>query len=129
MKRIIFSLSVLFLSVSVCIAQSDSHTTSGTTIIPIKTQQDGGTGIRPRSVQMIPITAIYSFGAVQVNFLQNIGQATITVVNNTTGEQWFEMADSAAGGVDIHISDTQGIYAIYIELESGKIYSGDFAIL
>lgn len=126
MKKITFCFSALFLFSLICTAaQSDDKSASQDIIIYL---QPTGTGPRPRSVQIEPMTCSYSLGTVQVHFLQNIGQSTITIVNNSTGEQWFEIADSADGVVAISISDTPGDYTIYIELESGKTYSGSFTL-
>ncbi|WP_295935613.1 DUF3244 domain-containing protein [uncultured Alistipes sp.] len=105
------------------------QSTGKTDIIVIKDSSGDESELpRPRNIVLVPIVAYYEAGIVHLNFMEDIGQLTVEVVNTTTGEQWFEMGDSADGGMNIHVSGEYGNYVLYIETESGATFSGNFTL-
>lgn len=85
------------------------------------------TQLRPRGLEMCPVCEYDSTSkSVTVDFMEESGPFTVTVVNNITGEQWIESGDG--GYCDVYISGESGEYTIYIDTVSGDSYSGDFSI-
>lgn len=82
--------------------------------------------VPPRT--LLPISAYQTAGGVDLQFAEDLGMAVVTVVNQTTGEQWLDYVDTAAGyaHIDTTTSEPAGAYLIYIELEDGSTYWGEF---
>lgn len=85
--------------------------------------------IRPRT--LLPVTGNYTMSGVDLQFLADLGMAAVTVVNQTTGEQWFDLVDTASGvaHIDTSTSEPAGSYLIYIELEDGSSYWGEYVLI
>lgn len=85
---------------------------------------------RPRSAGFAPITGTYDYSAqcIRLNFLEDVGEMTITVINHSTGEQSFEYVDSAFGSAEVYISGEEGEYSILIDVADGTSYYGEFEI-
>lgn len=85
--------------------------------------------IKPRT--LFPVTGNYTMSGVDLQFLADLGMAAVTVVNQTTGEQWFDLVDTASGvaHIDTTTSEPAGSYLIYIELEDGSSYWGEYVLI
>lgn len=71
----------------------------------------------------IPITCMYVDGEVQLSLLGEVGEFTLTVTNQTTGEQW-----SVINGLSLLTSTASGNYYVQIETEDGSLYYGTYSI-
>ena len=72
---------------------------------------------------LIPITCVYADGMVQLSMLDEIGEFTLSVTNQTTGEQW-----SVVNGLSLSTSTASGSYYVQIETEDGSIYYGTYIL-
>ena len=72
---------------------------------------------------LVPITCIYIDGMVQLTFLSPVGEYTLTVTNQMTGERW-----SAENTLSLLTSTANGIYWVQIETEDGSIYYGTYTL-
>ena len=75
----------------------------------------------PRS--FIPITCVYTDGMVQLSLLGSVGEFTLTVTNQVTGEQW-----SAENALVLQTSTANGIYWVQIVTEDGIMYYGTYVL-
>ena len=76
---------------------------------------------RPRTV--IPITCVYTDGMVQLSLLGEVGEFTLTVINQLTGERW-----SAENTLMLQTSTASGIYWVQIVTEDGIMYYGTYTL-
>ena len=72
---------------------------------------------------LIPIVCVYVDGMVQLTFLDNLGDFTLTVTNQMTGERW-----SAENALVLPTSTASGIYWVEIVTEDGTIYYGSYTL-
>lgn len=72
---------------------------------------------------LIPIVCVYVDGMVQLTFLDNLGDFTLTVTNQSTGEQW-----SAENIWTLPTSTASGIYWVEIETGDGSTYYGSYTL-
>ena len=72
---------------------------------------------------LIPITCIYADGIVQLSLYGEVGEFTLTVTNQMTGECW-----SAENALILQTSTASGIYWVQIEMEDGSIYYGTYTV-
>ena len=79
------------------------------------------TNRHPRT--LIPITCVYADGMVQLSLFGEIGEFTLTVTNQMTGEQW-----SAENALILQTSTASGIYWVQIETEDGTMYYGTYTL-
>ena len=75
----------------------------------------------PRTV--IPITCVYTDGMVQLSLLSEVGEFTLTVINQLTGERW-----SAENTLMLQTSTANGIYWVQIVTEDGIMYYGTYVL-
>ena len=75
----------------------------------------------PRS--LIPITCVYADGMVQLTLIGEVGEYTLTVTNQLTGEQW-----SADNALTLQTSTASGTYWVQIETEDGSTYYGTYTL-
>lgn len=98
---------------------------------PITIHKGGGNDnqiTRPRTPAFIPITGLYDSGRVILDFIEEIGNLSITVANQSTGEMYFEYCDSADGHFEMEITPSKGNYLLTIQTENGTVYYGDFTL-
>jgi len=76
---------------------------------------------RPRT--LIPIICTYVDGIVQLTLLENLGEYTLTVTNQQTGECW-----SAINAFVLPTSTASGIYWVQIVTEDGSMYYGTYTL-
>ena len=71
----------------------------------------------------IPITCVYVDGEVQLSLLGDVGEFTLTVTNQTTGECW-----SAVDALTLQTSTATGIYEVQILTEDSTTYYGIYSL-
>ena len=72
---------------------------------------------------LIPITCVYANGTIQLSLYGGVGEFTLTVTNQMTGEQW-----SVENALILQTSTASGIYWVQIETEDGTIYYGTYTL-
>ena len=72
---------------------------------------------------LIPIVCVYVDGEVQLTLLDDLGEMTLTVTNQATGEQW-----SAENALNLQTSTATGIYLVQITTEDGSTYYGTYTL-
>ena len=80
----------------------------------------------PRSLS--PISGMYASGAVELYFAAEVGLVSVTVINISTGEMWFETADSSNGVVSTAITSSAGSYLVTIETQTAGTFVGEFVL-
>lgn len=71
----------------------------------------------------IPISCVYTDGMVQLSLLGEVGEFTLTVINQLTGERW-----SAENTLMLYTSTANGIYWVQIVTEDGIMYYGTYVL-
>jgi len=72
---------------------------------------------------LIPFTCVYADGMVQLTLLGEVGEFTLTVTNQLTGEQW-----SVENSLTLFVSGMSGIYLVQISTEDGSMYWGTYTL-
>lgn len=72
---------------------------------------------------LIPISCVYADGMIQLSLLGEVGEFTLTVTNQMTGERW-----SAENALTLQTSTASGIYWVQIETEDGTMYYGTYTL-
>ncbi len=72
---------------------------------------------------LIPIVCVYLDGEVQLTLLEDLGELTLTVTNQATGEQW-----SAMNALRLQTSTVSGMYFVEIVTEDGTTYYGSYTL-
>ena len=72
---------------------------------------------------LIPIVCVYVDGMVQLTLLGEVGEYTLTVTNQMTGERW-----SATNALILQTSTASGIYWVEIVTEDGTTYYGSYTL-
>ena len=77
-----------------------------------------------------PIFAYYAAGTINLDFVENLGAATVAVQNLTAGGQVVELIDTSMGNVIIDIDSilTVGDYYMTITTMSGDVYYAEFTL-
>lgn len=81
---------------------------------------------RPRQVVDCCVEAFYENGVITLNFTEDLGEVSVFVINENTGESWVDSVD-AFGCALINISDDYGRYVITISTMIGDYY-GEFEL-
>lgn len=84
-----------------------------------------------RSILQIPIESTYwgMMNLIQTSVSGDLGEITIEVMNESTGEFWSDSYDTAIiTQTVLPISGTTGIYNVTYLTESGEFYEGCFTI-
>jgi len=89
--------------------------------VDIKLEKGDSSNIDTHPRTLIPIVCVYVDGMVQLTFLDNLGDFTLTVTNQSTGEQW-----SAENIWTLPTSTASGIYWVEIETGDGSTYVGTY---
>ena len=120
MRKILFMLLMLF-SVG-CFAENSLDNVNSIKDVLLKEGESVDySSERPRS--LIPITCVYTDGMVQLSLLGEIGEFTLTVANQMTGECW-----SAENALILQTSTASGIYWVQIVTEDGTMYYGTYTL-
>ena len=72
---------------------------------------------------LIPFTCVYADGMVQLTLLADVGEFTLTVTNQMTGEHWY-----ISNTPVLQTSTASGIYWVQIETEDGSLYYGTYTL-
>lgn len=120
MRKILFMLLMLF-SVSCFAGNSLDNVNSIKDVLLKEGESVDYSSERPRT--LIPITCVYTDGMVQLSLLGEIGEFTLTVTNQMTGERW-----SAENALILQTSTASGIYWVQIEMKDGSVYYGTFKL-
>ena len=72
---------------------------------------------------LIPFTCVYADGMVQLTLLDGVGEFTLTVTNQLTGEQW-----SVENSLVLQTSTASGTNWVQNETEDGSIYYGTYTL-
>ena len=77
-----------------------------------------------------PIFAYYAAGTINLDFVENLGAATVAIQNLTSGGQVVELIDTGMGNVVIDINSilTVGDYYMTITTMSGEVYYAEFTL-
>lgn len=72
---------------------------------------------------LIPFTCVYTDGMVQLTLLGEVGEYTLTVTNQMTGERW-----SVSNASVLPTSTANGMYEVQIVTEDGSMYYGAYTL-
>ena len=89
--------------------------------VELKKGNSDNSDTHPRTV--IPFECVYADGMVQLTLLGEVGEYTLTVTNQVTGEQW-----SAENTLTLHTSTANGTYLVQIITEGGSMYYGIYIL-
>lgn len=121
MKRILVLLTMLIsLQVYAVTASLDVQEKKPVDIELEKGDPDD-TDKHPRT--LIPIVCVYVDGEVQLTLLGDLGELTLTVTNQITGEQW-----SAMNALGLQTSTASGTYFVEIVTGDGTTYYGTYTL-
>ena len=120
MRRILFMLLMLF-SVNSFAENSLDNGNSIKDVLLKEGDSKDYSSERPRT--LIPITCVYADGMVQLTFLSPVGEYTLTVTNQLTGEGW-SINDTPV----LQTSTASGTYWVEIETEDGSMYYGTYTL-
>ena len=92
-------------------------------VVDVKLEKGGPdrNDTHPRS--LIPFTCVYADGMVQLTLLGEVGEFTLTVTNQLTGERW-SINDTPV----LQTSTASGTYWVEIETEDGSMYYGTYTL-
>lgn len=107
------------------------HVLAGTTYVNVQEEETVDVSLKKGNVTnddthlrtLIPITCVYVNGMIQLTLLDGVGEYTLTVTNQMTGERW-----SAENALILSTSTASGIYWVEIETEDGSIYYGTYTL-
>ena len=86
--------------------------------------EDGNSDNKDRHPRTsVPIVCKYTNGMVQLTMLTEVGDFTLTVTNQITGERWC-----TENLLTLQTSTASGIYWVQIETEDGSIYYGTYTL-
>lgn len=124
MKRVILLMSALLLCTSAVMADGPGDT-ENIVIEPIKPKPN------PRSLTQPVISCLLhndgTTGTLTFDIDANIGGASITVTNISTGDIYTEYCPSTPASCMVVISCDAGSYVIEIDTDNGKYY-GEFVL-
>ncbi len=121
MKRI-FGLLTLLLSMQVYAETTENQVQDETTeSVVLEKGNPDKSDTYPRT--FIPFTCVYADGMVQLTLLGEVGEYTLTVTNQLTGEQW-----STENALTLQTSTANGVYWVQIVTEDGSIYYGTYTL-
>ena len=122
MKKVFGLLMMLFsLNLFAVPAAQEVQEEKGALDVRLKKGNVTNDDTHPRT--FIPITCVYTDGMVQLSLLGEVGEFTLTVINQLTGERW-----SAENTLMLQTSTASGIYWVQIEMEDGSIYYGTYTL-
>ena len=121
MKRILGLLLMLFsLQMYVGAASLDVQAEK---VVDVKLDKGNSDNEDRHPRALIPFTCVYADGMVQLTLIGEVGEYTLTVTNQSTGEQW-----SADNALILQTSTASGTYWVQIETEDGSTYYGTYTL-
>ena len=132
MKKNLLSLMLVFIAMLVspfCANAQDIPDDDGEEIVVYPSHQTTETGPK-RNPPTIPIAAFYysTVSCLEVVFLSNVGDVTICLTNQTTGNNCYSQVNSNLSNVFIPINLGIGTYCIEFETQEGITYTGLFTV-
>lgn len=128
-KNLLLLVFMTFMSILFCNANAgtDNQTQRPNNYKPIIVRREPT--ILQRSLET-QIFAYYADGTITLDFVENLGIATVAVQNLTTGGQVVDLIDTSMGNVvvDIDIILPVGHYYMTITTMSGDIYYAEFTL-
>lgn len=122
MKKVFGLLMMLFsLNLFAVPAAQEVQEEKGALDVRLKKGNVTNDDTHPRT--FIPITCVYTDGMVQLSLLGEVGEFTLTVINQLTGERW-----SAENTLMLQTSTANGIYWVQIVTEDGIMYYGTYVL-
>lgn len=122
MKKVFGLLMMLFsLNLFAVPAAQEVQEEKGALDVRLKKGNVTNDDTHPRT--FIPITCVYTDGMVQLSLLGEVGEFTLTVINQLTGERW-----SAENTLMLYTSTANGIYWVQIVTEDGIMYYGTYVL-
>ena len=122
MKKVFGLLMMLFsLNLFAVPAAQEVQEEKGALDVRLKKGNVTNDDTHPRS--FIPISCVYTDGMVQLSLLGEVGEFTLTVINQLTGERW-----SAENTLMLQTSTANGIYWVQIVTEDGIMYYGTYVL-
>lgn len=131
MKKFLFLLLAFMLSAPMLYAQTnddDKDKDKEEVVVPPPIMLPIRSGLpteqfQPRNIIYVPVEGLYYDSVVTIDFAEDLGDATVTVTNTTTGESWSESGNSADGQVVVDIEAATGSYMVVIETTRGAYYA------
>ena len=120
MKRVLFLL-VTFFSLQVFAGEVESEVHDNTVDVELEKGDSTKKDTYPRT--LIPVLCTYTNGVIQLIFLEDLGEYTLIVTNQQTGEHWSAINDLA-----LPTSTANGTYLVQIETEDGSKYWGTYTL-
>ncbi len=124
----LMTVSMLFSFFSPAVAQDIPDDGEEVIVIDI-TNQNTETDPQ-RSLPLIPILANYHvlLSCIEVVFLYDMGDVTISITNLTNGYNSITIVDSFYGGAILPILRISGLWEVMFSTEGGDTYMGGFTI-
>lgn len=99
-------------------------------LIAVQENRPAESPIRPRMPERTAIECMYEAASESLSFqfFEEMGGVTVTVVNTTTGEMFFDCCSSTPGTCRVALSGDAGAYSIFLEDDFGRTYSGSFTL-
>lgn len=117
-----FGLLMVFFSLQIYAETVDINVQANDVIdVELNKGKSDNTDRYPRS--LIPITCVYTEGMIRLFLLGEIGEFTLTVTSQMTGECW-----SAENTLTLQTSIVRDIYRVQIETEDGTMYYGTYTL-
>ena len=121
MKKVLCLLAMLFsLQVSVGMMVNDVQDDKP---VNIKLDKGKATDDDTHLRTLIPFTCVYVDGMIQLSLYGEVGEFTLTVTNQLTGECW-----SVENALSLQTSTASGTYWVQIEMEDGSVYYGFYSL-
>jgi len=121
MRRTLLFLMMLFSLHIFAGAASVNVQTEDVTDVKLEKGHSDKKDTHPRT--LIPFACVYADGMVQLTLLGNVGEYTLTVTNQLTGEQW-----SVENSLVLQTSTAYGTYWVQIVTEDGSMYYGTYTL-
>ena len=121
MKRILGLLVLLFSLQTFAGAANVTVLDEDSIDVTLEKEDADNSDKNPRT--LILITCVYTDGMVQLTFLSPVGEYTLTVTNQLTGERW-SINDTPV----LQTSTASGTYWVEIETEDGSMYYGTYTL-
>lgn len=126
-KKLLLLACAVLMSLSFCNANANTDDETPQNYKPIVVRRDP-TNFH-RSLEA-PIFAYYAAGTIYLDFVENLGTATIAVQNITVSSQVVELIDTGMGTTTIDVNSilTVGNYYMTITTMSGEVYYAEFTL-
>lgn len=121
MKKVLGLLMLLISMQVYAVTMESNEPDTGTVNVELKKGNADNSSTYPRT--LIPMTCVYAYGTVQLGLLGEVGEFTLIVTHQATGEQW-----SAENALFLQTSTVSGTYWVQIVTEDGSVYYGSYTL-